>query len=146
MGKDNHLTLMNIRFLKSILKIIRNNLLVESMLLKQTGNGFEIWVPQNPSFWSQPKIIFRDISEHPTFWMDKEGTIVNGDCYWLINDNDNMPENILWLVLAVANSHFIEDFYDIKFQNKLYSNRRRFITQYVEQFPIPDPNLADSKN
>ncbi len=78
--------------------------------------------------------------------MDKEGTIVNGDCYWLINDNDNMPENILWLVLAVANSHFIEDFYDIKFQNKLYSNRRRFITQYVEQFPIPDPNLADSKN
>lgn len=129
-------------------KYLENNkeqLAGRKYVIEANRQWFEIWVPQNPSFWNQPKIIFRDISERPTFWMDKEGTIVNGDCYWLIHDNDNMPENILWLVLAVANSHFIEDFYDIKFQNKLYSNRRRFITQYVEQFPIPDPNLADSK-
>jgi len=113
--------------------------------VKANRKWFEIWVPQNPSFWKKPKIIFRDITERPTFWMDKEGTIVNGDCYWMLRDNDDTPDNILWLVLAVANSRFIEDFYDIKFQNKLYSKRRRFITQYVEQFPIPDPNLKESK-
>lgn len=79
------------------------------------------------------------------FWLDTEGSVVNGDCYWMVRDKEDSPENILWLILAIANSNFIEDFYDLKFQNKLYSNRRRFITQYVEQFPIPDPNLENSK-
>jgi hypothetical protein len=107
-------------------------------------NWFEIWVPQNPSLWDENKIVFRDISEKPTFWMDSQNTVVNGDCYWMLRDNKNLPEDILWLALAIANSEFIEDFYDIKFQNKLYSNRRRFITQYVEQFPIPDPAGQES--
>lgn len=34
-------------------------------------------------------------------------------------------------------SPFIEKFYDVKFNNKLYSGKRRYQTQYVEQFPIP---------
>lgn len=114
-------------------------------VIKANRDWFEIWVPQNPLFWEQEKVIFRDISERPTFWLDKEGTVVNGDCYWLLRDNKEMPENILWLILAVANSNFIEKFYDIKFQNKLYSNRRRFITQYVEQFPVPNPYNIESK-
>ncbi|MGV6809606.1 MAG: Eco57I restriction-modification methylase domain-containing protein [bacterium] len=109
-------------------------------VMQANRNWFEIWVPQNPSLWHENKIVFRDISEKPTFWMDTENTVVNGDCYWMLRDNKDVPEDILWLALAIANSKFIEDFYDIKFQNKLYSNRRRFITQYVEQFPIPDPN------
>lgn len=114
-------------------------------VIEANRKWFELWVPQNPSLWKQPKIVFRDISERPTFWMDTEGSVVNGDCYWMLSDNSGAPENILWLILAVANSRFIEDFYDIKFQNKLYSNRRRFITQYVEQFPIPAPSLGESK-
>ncbi len=114
-------------------------------VIKAKRNWFEIWVPQNPSFWKQEKVIFRDISEHPVFWLDKDGTIVNGDCYWLLCDNKEMPDDILWLVLAIANSSFIEKFYDIKFQNKLYSNRRRFITQYVEQFPVPNPHDEEPK-
>lgn len=98
---------------------------------------YEIWVPQDPKLWSKPKIVFRDISEKPTFWLDLDGTIVNGDCYWVVSDHGD--NEILWLVLAVANSRFIESFYDHKFNNKLYSGRRRFISQYVEKFPLPDP-------
>jgi len=79
------------------------------------------------------------------FWMDKDAHIVNGDCYWLINENPKFSDDILWLVLAIANSTFIESFYDIKFQNKLYSNRRRYITQYVEKFPLLDPSCEISK-
>jgi hypothetical protein len=46
----------------------------------------------------------------------------------------------------VGNSKFIETFYDHRFNNKLYAGRRRFMTQYVEQFPIPDPaNLSSKK-
>jgi len=98
---------------------------------------YEIWVPQDPQLWSKPKIVFRDISKKPTFWLDLNGTIVNGDCYWLVSDQNN--NELLWLVLAIANSTFIESFYDHKFNNKLYSGRRRFISQYVEKFPLPDP-------
>jgi adenine-specific DNA-methyltransferase len=96
---------------------------------------YEIWVPQNPDEWQLPKLVFRDISEKPTFWMDSIGSVVNGDCYWL-----TAPKHLLWLALAVANSTFIEQFYDHRFNNKLYAGRRRFITQYVEQFPLPDPD------
>ncbi len=104
---------------------------------------YEIWVPHDPLLWEQPKIIFRDISEKPTFWLDTDGTVVNGDCYWFVVDKNN--PNLSWLALAVSNSSFIENFYDRKFNNKLYSGRRRFITQYVEQFPLPDPSTDLSK-
>ena len=50
-----------------------------------------------------------------------------------------MPTDLLWLAAAVGNSTFIEHFYDHRFHNKLYAGRRRFITQYVERFPLPDP-------
>ncbi len=139
-GKRVTININNYPISKRYLEKNKEKLAGREYVIKANRKWFEIWVPQNPSLWEQPKIIFRDIAKEPTFWMDNEGTIVNGDCYWMLCDNDKMPSDILWLVLAVANSKFIEDFYDIKFQNKLYSNRRRFITQYVEQFPVPNPN------
>lgn len=101
---------------------------------------YEIWVPQDPTAWDKEKLVFRDISEKPTFWIDRSGSIINGDCYWLICDDSNA--DILWLAAAVANSSFIEKFYDSSFCNKLFSGRRRFITQYVEKFPLPHPETA----
>jgi adenine-specific DNA-methyltransferase len=105
---------------------------------------FEIWVPQNPASWEQPKLIFTDISEKPTCWIDLTGAVVNGDCYWMIPTRP-LDSDLLWLALAVGNSKFIESFYDHKFNNKLYAGRRRFMTQYVEQFPIPDPTQCSAK-
>ena len=100
---------------------------------------FEIWVPQDPEAWDLPKVVFRDISDVPTFWLGEPGTIVNGDCYW-ISPKDNESSSLLWLVLGVANSAFALQFYDRRFQNRLYGGRRRFMTQYVEEFPLPDPS------
>jgi len=102
---------------------------------------YEIWVPQDPELWSQLKVVFRDISETPTFWMDTEGTVINGDCYWL-TCRDLKDTDLLWLALAVGNSSFIEAFYDHRFHNKLYAGRRRFMTQYVEAFPLPNPDTS----
>ncbi len=104
---------------------------------------FEMWVPQDPAAWTGSKLVFRDISEAPTFWIDQAGTIVNGDCYWL-KPKSKQQEKLLWLALAVANSRFIEEFYDHSFNNKLYAGRRRFITQYVEKFPLPNPESAQA--
>lgn len=105
---------------------------------------YEIWVPQDPAAWVAPKLVFRDISEQPCFWLDLDGSVVNGDCYWLICDGD-VNEDLLWLAVSVGNSRFIEAFYDRRFNNKLYAGRRRFITQYVEKFPLPNPNAPVSK-
>lgn len=113
--------------------------------LKDAGRKwYEIWVPQKAELWSQEKIVFRDISEHPTFWLEQGTSVINGDCYWMILDSIYFPKDIIWLILAIANSSFIEKYYDCCFNNKLYSNKRRFISQYVENFPIPQYNTEIS--
>ena len=116
----------------------RNALETRSYVIEAGRQWYEIWVPQDPSAWSHPKLVFRDISEKPCFWIDLDQTIVNGDCYWLICENHRQLD-LLWLAVSVGNSTFIEAFYDHCFNNKLYAGRRRFITQYVEKFPLPDP-------
>lgn len=105
---------------------------------------YEIWVPQDPDLWKRPKLVFRDIVEQPAFWLDLDGSVVNGDCYWLVCA-DPEHSDLLWLAAAVGNSTFIERFYDYRFNNKLYSGRRRFMTQYVENFPLPDPRGSIGK-
>ncbi len=106
-------------------------------LMEAGRQWFELWVPQQPSLWRLPKLIWPDIAEKPTFWISLEDELVQGDCYWLSPTAGQ--EDLLWLALAVANSRFAETFYDQSFNNKLYAGRRRFMTQYVENFPLPDP-------
>lgn len=101
---------------------------------------WEIWVPQRPAEWAQSKLVFPDISERPTFFIDDTGAVVNGDCYWLTFDQERRP--LALLAMAVANSTLAERYYDARCGNKLYAGRRRFITQYVEAFPIPRPDSA----
>ncbi len=97
---------------------------------------FEIWVPQQPRDWPRPKIVWPDISELPAFFLDTSGAVVNGDCYWMTL-RDGVDPRWLYMLLAVGNSTFVERFYDTVFHNKLYAGRRRFMTQYVKQFPLP---------
>lgn len=105
---------------------------------------YEIWVPQNPDSWQHRKIVFRDISDTPQFWYDDTGAIVNGDCYW-IDIPETIPDDMVFLALAVTNSKFIERYYDTKFNTKLYSGKRRFMAQFVEQFPLPTTNSIPSQ-
>jgi adenine-specific DNA-methyltransferase len=99
---------------------------------------FEIWVPHKPSMWKIPKIVFPDISADARFAIDRSGAVVNGDCYW-ISLADIGSEDIALLMLAVANSALGKRFYDEVCGNKLYSGRRRWMTQYVSRLPLPDP-------
>ena len=123
----------------------RAKLEIRIYVVKAGRDWSEIWGRQNPSAWAPPKLVFRDIAEKPTFWVDLNGSVVNGDCYWLICQNPEQTD-LLWLAVAVGNSTFIERFYDYRFHNKLYAGRRRFITQYVEQFPLPNPDKSIGKN
>ncbi len=129
---------------KQYLERHRSTLEKREYVIQSGRNWFEVWVPQQPDLWRKPKLVWRDITEQPTFWIDLDGTIVNGDCYWLTLDS-SLNADLLWLALAVGNSTFIEQFYDHKFHNKLYAGRRRFLTQYVEQFPLPNPDSEPAK-
>lgn len=122
----------------------RKTLEARKYLIDAGRKWYEIWVPQEPSLWARSKLVFRDIVEKPTFWIDSSGGVVNGDCYWMVT-NDPKNEAILWLAVAVTNSTFIEAFYDHCFNNKLYAGRRRFMSQYVEEFPLPDPGTKAGK-
>lgn len=112
-----------------------------SYVIESGRRWYEIWVPHRPSDWTQPKLAFPDISETNKFFLVEPGWIVNGDCYWtkLLPGKD---ASWLMLMLAVANSSFALKFYDTVFHNKLYSGRRRFMSQYVSRFPLPKLNRA----
>jgi adenine-specific DNA-methyltransferase len=118
----------------------RKTLSARSYITASGRQWYELWVPQDPAAWQCPKLVFRDIAQAPVFWVDMDQTIVNGDCYWITGNSDRM--DLLWLAAAISNSSFIEEFYDHRFNNKLFAGRRRFMTQYVEHFPLPDPQTA----
>ncbi|MFD0362643.1 Eco57I restriction-modification methylase domain-containing protein [Nocardia sp. GCM10030253] len=103
---------------------------------------FEIWVPQRPHLWGVPKLVFPDISERPRFALDRSGAVVNGDCYWMSLADIGIcgdAEQLAYLLMGVANSALGLRFYDAVCGNRLYSGRRRWITQYVSRLPLPDP-------
>lgn len=119
--------------------------LEERAYLRDAGRGwYEIWVPQRPEDWSRPKLVFPDISERPRFALDESGAVVQGNCYWIV-PTATAPPDILLLMLGVANSALALRFYDVACANRLYAGRRRFITQYVARFPLPDPASAASQ-
>ena len=106
---------------------------------------FEIWVPHNPNFWNLPKLVFPDISLLPRFYFDGGGKLVNGNCYWIAAEEDDSIEKLL-LIQGIANSKLMTKYHDLVFNNKLYSGRRRYFTQYVEKYPLPDFNSVIAKS
>jgi adenine-specific DNA-methyltransferase len=106
-------------------------------LIEAGRQWFELWVPHRPDQWKYPKLVFPDISLMPRFYFDIGGKIVNGNCYWIVATNEEDIEKLL-LIQGVANSKLMTKYHDLVFNNKLYSGRRRYFTQYVERYPLPD--------
>ena len=106
---------------------------------------YEIWVPHDPADWSRPKIVFPDISDEPRFGLDRHGRVVHGNCYW-ITTRDGGEEDLLLLMLGVANSAPMRRYHDLAFPNRLYSGRRRYLTQFVARYPLPDPAHPASRD
>jgi hypothetical protein len=113
-------------------------------VIKAGRKWYEIWVPQQPHLWSKPKIVFPDISVCPRFCFDTTGKLVNGNCYWIVAEEEKAIEKLL-LVQGIANSKLMTKYHDLVFNNKLYSGRRRYFSQYVERYPLPDLNSEAAK-
>lgn len=106
-------------------------------LIEAGRNWFEIWVPHNPYSWRYPKLVFPDISPYPRFYFDNTGKIVNGNCYWISSESEDKNE-LLLLLQGICNSDLMTKYHDLMFNNKLYSGRRRYFSQFVEKYPLPD--------
>ncbi len=113
-------------------------------LIEAGRKWHEMWVPQNPEFWALPKLVFPDISVFARFYYDENGSVVNGNCYWIVSQTEQEKE-LLFLIQGVANSDLMAQYHDLCFNNKLYSGRRRYFSQYIEKYPIPDPSKESSK-
>jgi type I restriction-modification system DNA methylase subunit len=113
-------------------------------LIQAGRKWYEMWVPQNPDLWQYPKLVFPDISLEARFSYDESGAIVNGNCYWIVAQTE-IEKNLLLLIEGVANSTLMAQYHDLCFNNKLYSGRRRYLSQYIEKYPVPDPENHFSK-
>ncbi len=113
-------------------------------LMEAGRKYYEMWVPQNPQLWAFPKLVFPDISVEARFFYDENGSVVNGNCYWIVAQTE-IEKELLLLIQGVANSDLMARYHDLCFNNKLYSGRRRYFSQYIEKYPIPDPGKDFSK-
>ena len=113
-------------------------------LIQARRKWYEFWVPQNPELWNFPKLVFPDISIDARFSYDESGAVVNGNCYWIVA-RDQKEKELLMLVQGVANSSLMAKYHDLCFNNKLYSGRRRYLSQYIEKYPMPDPENKYSR-
>ncbi|NQX46409.1 N-6 DNA methylase [Paenibacillus tritici] len=129
---------------KTYLETHRERLEGRDYVRQANRKWYEIWVPQNPEAWSAPKVVFPDISIEPKFAVDTKGYLVDGNCYWLSLKNTE-DVDLLFLAVTVANSKFMSRFHEIEFQNKLYAGRKRYLTQYVKNYPLPDPHSVHSQ-
>ena len=107
-------------------------------------NWYEIWVPQDPNSWNKPKIVWPDIQKEPLFFFDDRGCVVKGNCYW-IGLREGQEKDLLFLIQGICNTQLMTRYHDLVFNNKLYAGRRRYLTQYVAKYPIPNPNSDTAK-
>lgn len=129
---------------KRYLEENRERLTSRKYLIDAGRKWYELWVPQIPALWNFPKLVFPDISDRPRFCIDTSGKIVNGNCYWITANND-IEIDCLYLIQGIANSHVMTKYHDLVFMNKLYSGRRRYMTQYIERYPLPDIDSTFSR-
>lgn len=143
-GKRLVIDLNNYPKAKAYFETHKEQLAGRKYLMEAGRNWYEMWVPQNPAFWVLPKLVFPDISIDARFYYDENGSVVNGNCYWIVAQNDEEKE-LLFLIQGIANSDLMSRYHDLCFNNKLYSGRRRYFSQYIEKYPIPNPKEQSSK-
>ncbi len=147
-NKDGNKTIIDIEHFPKAKKYFEKfeaRLKERKYLIDAGRKWFEIWVPHNPDYWNLPKLVFPDISLSPRFFFDEGGKLVNGNCYWIVAEKMESVEQLL-LIQGVSNSKLMTKYHDLVFNNKLYSGRRRYFTQYVEKYPLPDCNSPVAKS
>ncbi len=129
---------------EAYLKRYRARLEARAYVREAGRQWYELWVPQDPDAWARPKIVFPDISPSPRFSVDTDNCVVDGNCYWLTL-HEGREDDLVYLILGVANSGTMAKYHDLRFANRLYAGRRRYLSQYVARYPLPSPDTPAAR-
>lgn len=144
---NNKQIVINLENYTSTQKYINNNrdiLKARKYFENTKKKWYEIWVCHSLLEFKNPKIVVPDISSEPKFLYDNTGKLIDGNCYWITLKKD-IPLDYLYLILGICNSKFMEQYHDTVFQNKLYSGKRRYVSQYLNKYPMINPNSFQAK-
>ncbi len=106
----------------------------EAALRQRQDQGQHWWELRPCAYWeafSSPKIIYPEITWQPKWCLDTSGTLVNNTVFFL-------PSSDLW-VMAVVNSPTA---WWLAWRKAVHGKDEalRFLGNFVEAFPVPDPS------
>ena len=96
---------------------------------------------KTPDLFERKKIVTPDIVLYNNFWLDESEKFYCLNTTYNILSNDDASN---WFLLGVLNSDAVQFFYR-RIAPTYKDNFLRYISEYLEQIPIPDPENADAE-
>lgn len=96
---------------------------------------------KSPEMFERKKIVTPDIVLYNNFWLDEsEKFYCLNTCYYVLSDGDASE----WYLLGVLNSDVVQ-FYYRRIAPTYKDEFLRYISEYLKEIPIPDPDECDSE-
>ena len=113
-------------------------------LIEAGRKWYEIWVHQKPEIFQRPfKIVTPDIKTRNTFALDTQGYMSGASCFAVIPKNQTRQES--YYLLGLLNSELLDFFHKVKASTFIYAGRYRYWKSYLQNYPIIDCHLGESK-
>ena len=111
-------------------------------VIKSGKKWYEIWNPRNVESFEQTKIITPNLSRNNNFALDSNRFYLDHDCYGIILKDKKL--STYKYVLGLLNSKVLEFFLK---QISPYASGKyyRYMTSYLEQLPICEPETEKEK-
>ena len=113
-------------------------------LIEAGRKWYEIWVHQKPEIFQRPfKIVTPDIKTRNTFALDTQGYMSGASCFAIIPKNQTKQES--YYLLGLLNSELLDFYHKVKASTFIYAGRYRYWKSYLQNYPIIDCSLGESK-
>lgn len=113
-------------------------------LIEAGRKWYEIWVHQKPEIFQRPfKIVTPDIKTCNTFALDTRGYMSGASCFAVIPKNQTRQES--YYLLGLLNSELLDFYHKVKASTFIYARRYRYWKSYLQNYPIIDCHLGESK-
>ena len=126
------------------LKLHYERLSKRQYLVEAGRKWYEIWVHQKPQIFQRPfKIVTPDIKTHNTFALDTRGYMSGASCFAIFPKNQTRQESCY--LLGLLNSELLDFYHKVKASTFIYAGRYRYWKSYLQNYPIIDCLLSESK-
>ena len=126
------------------LKLHYEKLSKRQYLIEAGRKWYEIWVHLKPEIFQRPfKIVTPDIKTRNTFALDTQGYMSGASCFAVIPKNQTRRES--YYLLGLLNSELLDFYHKVKASTFIYAGRYRYWKSYLQNYPIIDCHLNESK-